>query len=107
MPKPIERGQRYMPGLDGLRAVAVLAVPARPPLVAGDRGAVLPRLALRVAARPALHPRAPGPRPRPPAAGRRDAGAGRRLGRADGPALSPGLRLVAGLRRHRYTGLRP
>jgi peptidoglycan/LPS O-acetylase OafA/YrhL len=26
MPKPIERGQRYMPGLDGLRAVAVLAV---------------------------------------------------------------------------------
>jgi peptidoglycan/LPS O-acetylase OafA/YrhL len=26
MPKPIERGQRYMPGLDGLRAFAVLAV---------------------------------------------------------------------------------
>src|SRR5436190_4445053 len=26
MPRPIERGQRYMPGLDGLRAIAVLAV---------------------------------------------------------------------------------
>ncbi|MGA3154929.1 MAG: acyltransferase family protein [Streptosporangiaceae bacterium] len=26
MPKPIQAGQRYMPGLDGLRAVAVLAV---------------------------------------------------------------------------------
>lgn len=26
MPKPISRGERYMPGLDGLRAVAVLAV---------------------------------------------------------------------------------
>ena len=26
MPEPIERGQRYMPGLDGLRALAVLAV---------------------------------------------------------------------------------
>ena len=26
MPRPIEGGQRYMPGLDGLRALAVLAV---------------------------------------------------------------------------------
>jgi peptidoglycan/LPS O-acetylase OafA/YrhL len=26
MPKPVERAQRYMPGLDGLRALAVLAV---------------------------------------------------------------------------------
>ncbi len=26
MPKPVGRGQRYMPGLDGLRAIAVLAV---------------------------------------------------------------------------------
>jgi len=26
MPEPVKRGQRYMPGLDGLRAVAVLAV---------------------------------------------------------------------------------
>jgi peptidoglycan/LPS O-acetylase OafA/YrhL len=26
MPKPITRGERYMPGLDGLRAIAVLAV---------------------------------------------------------------------------------
>jgi peptidoglycan/LPS O-acetylase OafA/YrhL len=26
MPEPIKRGQRYMPGLDGLRAIAVLAV---------------------------------------------------------------------------------
>jgi peptidoglycan/LPS O-acetylase OafA/YrhL len=26
VPRPIERGQRYMPGLDGLRAIAVLAV---------------------------------------------------------------------------------
>ena len=26
MPKPIKRNQRYMPGLDGLRAIAVLAV---------------------------------------------------------------------------------
>ena len=26
MPRPVERGQRYMPGLDGLRALAVLAV---------------------------------------------------------------------------------
>jgi peptidoglycan/LPS O-acetylase OafA/YrhL len=26
MPKPIDAGQRYMPGLDGLRAIAVLAV---------------------------------------------------------------------------------
>jgi peptidoglycan/LPS O-acetylase OafA/YrhL len=26
MPKPIQRNQRYMPGLDGLRAIAVLAV---------------------------------------------------------------------------------
>ena len=26
MPRPAERGQRYMPGLDGLRAIAVLAV---------------------------------------------------------------------------------
>ena len=26
LPEPIERGQRYMPGLDGLRALAVLAV---------------------------------------------------------------------------------
>ncbi|MFZ2050359.1 MAG: acyltransferase family protein [Solirubrobacteraceae bacterium] len=26
MPEPIRRGQRYMPGLDGLRAIAVLAV---------------------------------------------------------------------------------
>ena len=26
MPEPIKRGQRYMPGLDGLRAIAVLGV---------------------------------------------------------------------------------
>src|SRR5881409_1261305 len=26
MPEPIQRNQRYMPGLDGLRAIAVLAV---------------------------------------------------------------------------------
>src|SRR5262245_48190411 len=26
MPEPITRGQRYMPGLDGLRALAVMAV---------------------------------------------------------------------------------
>lgn len=26
MPKPIQSDQRYMPGLDGLRALAVLAV---------------------------------------------------------------------------------
>src|SRR6202451_1236769 len=26
MPKPVGSGQRYMPGLDGLRAIAVLAV---------------------------------------------------------------------------------
>ena len=26
MPEPVERGQRYMPGLDGLRAIAVLGV---------------------------------------------------------------------------------
>jgi len=26
MPEPITRGERYMPGLDGLRAIAVLAV---------------------------------------------------------------------------------
>ena len=26
MPKPVEKAQRYMPGLDGLRALAVLAV---------------------------------------------------------------------------------
>jgi peptidoglycan/LPS O-acetylase OafA/YrhL len=26
MPEPVKRGQRYMPGLDGLRAIAVLAV---------------------------------------------------------------------------------
>ena len=26
MPRPVGRGQRYMPGLDGLRAIAVLAV---------------------------------------------------------------------------------
>ncbi len=26
MPKPIHSGQRYLPGLDGLRALAVLAV---------------------------------------------------------------------------------
>ncbi|MDA8322412.1 MAG: acetyltransferase, partial [Actinomycetota bacterium] len=26
MPKPVGTGQRYMPGLDGLRALAVLAV---------------------------------------------------------------------------------
>ena len=26
MPEPIQRNQRYMPGLDGLRALAVLAV---------------------------------------------------------------------------------
>ena len=26
MPRPSQRGQRYMPGLDGLRALAVLAV---------------------------------------------------------------------------------
>ena len=26
MPKPVGRAQRYMPGLDGLRAIAVLAV---------------------------------------------------------------------------------
>ena len=26
MPEPIKRSQRYMPGLDGLRALAVLAV---------------------------------------------------------------------------------
>jgi peptidoglycan/LPS O-acetylase OafA/YrhL len=26
MPKPVQRGQRYMPGLDGLRAIAVLGV---------------------------------------------------------------------------------
>lgn len=26
MPRPVESAQRYMPGLDGLRAVAVLAV---------------------------------------------------------------------------------
>src|SRR5215470_14845577 len=28
MPEPVRRGQRYMPGLDGLRALAVLAVVA-------------------------------------------------------------------------------
>ena len=28
MPKPVRGGQRYMPGLDGLRALAVLAVVA-------------------------------------------------------------------------------
>ncbi len=28
MPEPVKRGQRYMPGLDGLRAIAVLAVVA-------------------------------------------------------------------------------
>jgi peptidoglycan/LPS O-acetylase OafA/YrhL len=28
MPEPVQRGQRYMPGLDGLRAIAVLAVVA-------------------------------------------------------------------------------
>ncbi|MGH3408172.1 MAG: acyltransferase family protein, partial [Streptosporangiaceae bacterium] len=26
MPKPVRSGQRYLPGLDGLRAIAVLAV---------------------------------------------------------------------------------
>lgn len=26
MPAPIKRGERYMPGLDGLRAIAVIAV---------------------------------------------------------------------------------
>src|SRR5271155_4269819 len=26
MPKPVNSGQRYLPGLDGLRAIAVLAV---------------------------------------------------------------------------------
>ncbi len=26
MPEPLGRGQRYMPGLDGLRAIAVAAV---------------------------------------------------------------------------------
>ncbi len=26
MPEPVRSGQRYMPGLDGLRALAVLAV---------------------------------------------------------------------------------
>ena len=26
MPEPVKRNQRYMPGLDGLRAIAVLAV---------------------------------------------------------------------------------
>ena len=26
MPKPVRGGQRYLPGLDGLRALAVLAV---------------------------------------------------------------------------------
>ena len=26
MPEPVRAGQRYMPGLDGLRAIAVLAV---------------------------------------------------------------------------------
>ena len=26
MPRPVTSGQRYMPGLDGLRALAVLAV---------------------------------------------------------------------------------
>ena len=26
MPEPVGRGQRYMPGLDGLRAIAVLGV---------------------------------------------------------------------------------
>ena len=26
MPKPVKRGERYMPGLDGLRAIAVLGV---------------------------------------------------------------------------------
>ena len=26
MPEPVRSGQRYLPGLDGLRAIAVLAV---------------------------------------------------------------------------------
>jgi len=30
MPEPVKRNQRYMPGLDGLRAIAVLAVIAFP-----------------------------------------------------------------------------
>src|SRR6266513_3056389 len=139
MPEPVGSSQRYMPGLDGLRAIAVFAVvayhlglgwapagllgvgvfftlsgylitdlllaqwdgasrralreqlvrrlparvvlrplrpalAARPPLVPGDRGAVLPPLAMAAVARPALRARASLGRHRTRPAGRCDPG---------------------------------
>src|SRR5207249_3479744 len=73
------------------------ALPARSPVVPGDRGAVLSRLAMAPAARPALRARAPQSPPGPPAPGRHHLGAGGRLGDRDGAAVSPGVRFLAGL----------
>src|SRR5580692_11096479 len=41
MPKPVGSGQRYMPGLDGLRAIAVLAVIAFHEQFSWDPGGLL------------------------------------------------------------------
>ena len=81
------------------------ARPARPPLVAGRGGAVLPGLALAAAAG-----RVRGARPaaeRGPLAGAAHPDPGRRVGGGDAHALPPRLRPDPDLRGLRHPGLRP
>ena len=80
---------------------------ARPPVVAGRGGAVLPRLALAAAGRPAARPQGP-PRPRGRCrlAGAADAGPGRLLGMRDARPVSPRPGPDPGVRGHRHPGSR-
>ncbi len=84
------------------------AVAARPLVVPGRGGAVLPGLALAGAARPGAEPpRRAAPRvERVLRAGRGDPAAGRGVRDGHGAALPPGLRPDPDLRRHRHPGLR-
>ena len=104
MPEPVRSGQRYLPGLDGLRALAVLAVAGLPPRAELGAGRITRRRRLLHAERlphhrPPARPVTPGPArcssrllapPRPAAAARavRDAHRGGRLGRAAAPAAA-------------------
>ena len=83
------------------------AVAARPPVVARDRGAVLPRVAVRAAARAPIPQGARRQPSDPPPAGAPDPRDGRGLDRADGASLRAGSRFDPGLRRHRHAGVRP
>ncbi len=101
MPEPVRTGQRYMPGLDGLRAIAVLAVIAfheqfgwAPGRTAGGGRVLYPQRLPdhRPAARALVGPGHAGPERLLAAAGAaaaaravRDAGRGHRLGHAGRP----------------------